>query len=224
MAKSYLHTFWHVTFGGELYTNGEDWVCGYHIANPTSDMIAPAQGHVDAIASAFQTLFTNGTMAISNAATLQWARISHLDTAGKAILADTVVHTYSGTIAGASATPVPSQIALAVSFKASTVPKGPGSNGRMYLPVPNHNLTPAGVISSTDIANMLPVLQTFFNASNTETFGDGGVVALVGAANPARSELAVTAEVNTIRLSNVLATVRKRGEFKRSYQSTTVTP
>lgn len=219
MAKSYAHSFWHVTMSGTLYGGADIWVCGFHLGHPTQDTIAPAPQHAADIAALWKTAFTDITARISNQATTTLVRISHIAANGTTILQDTVQSTNQLPCNGAANfwTPPP-QSALAVSFKASTVPKGPGANGRMYLPPTENTLDATGRISNNDAGQLGDVMRTFFNGVNAATNGDGAVLVNVGAANPTRNEPAMTAIVNSIRIGSTLDTIRRRrNRIKETY-------
>lgn len=199
-----------VTISGTCFGGAEIWSTGFFVGYEDAGASTPTQSDVDAIAARWATYFASSSAEIANDYLTTQVKMSELDTAGNVILDNTVYSVYTTPPAGSfGATQYPPQLSLAVTLK-SSLTRGLGSKGRMYLPGVTHGVGSDGHISAGSIGPHADVLKTFFDGVNTDlgirgqvinaSFGRAGTPPTVG----------VNKEITQILLGNVFDTQRRR--------------
>jgi hypothetical protein len=206
---------------GQAYGGAEEWTTGFYVGHEDADAGVPTQADADFIKARWQTLFVHGNFGVSNTHTTTHIKVSEINPDGSTVLANTVFATYTSPIAGGDASnkAIP-QVALVCTLK-SSIPRGLGSKGRMYLPGICKFVQANGKISNTDINNISGLVQTFFNGVNTD-LGIRGKVILASKGSAAGAGF--NKNVNAIRIGDVYDTQRRRRNgLTESYVSQTIT-
>jgi len=169
-----------------------------------------------------KTFFGSPGALISWAFVLNDLKIQHYGADGKIIKANTVFQSGGAAQAGAATRNVPPQLALAISFRGLRT-RGPGANGRMYVPGFTNIPTVSGHIESADVNSVILAAKTMFQGINTDMAGRGGrlITATPGGKKP------VTPPANTlvtnIRVGDVVDTIqRRRRGLKETYAVTAI--
>ncbi len=198
-----------VTISGTAATGAEEWSTGFFVGAESAGASNPTQQFADAIKSAWQTFFTSATTGVSNTVTSNQVKLSQLGTDGKTIPEDTIFSTWATPINGTLTTTLfPPQITLAATL-ASSLPRGLGAKGRMYLPGICHPLISGGIISTTNQTNIGTNLATFFNAVNTAA-PVGSRVILASEGHKKTNTGALNKNVTSVKVGNVYDTQRRR--------------
>lgn len=215
---SYLHNVWKVDILGHMYGGSEQWACGFWLGNEGADAGVPTTQDANQIAARWKTFMQAQTSLISWAFVANSVKIAqHIATDTKVNKANTVFSTGGDITAGGVARNAVPQVALAVSFK-SAITRGPGANGRMYLPGIVNIPTSTGHLDPGDMGPLSTALQTMFNGINSDMNGRG--VYLVnnskGGLHPVSSPQ--IARVSSIRIGDVVDTIqRRRNGLRESY-------
>lgn len=205
---TYPQGFWKVAIEGTCFSGNEIFSTSFKVVGPgPGDIGVPQQPFLDAIATAWQAFWTNSANKVSSIFLLTQLKMSEVGADGKTFASNTIFHTFGTPVAGGS----PSgwnapQIAL-VATTTSSIPRGPASKGRMYLPGINSGADNSGHISTTDTTAIANGLKTFFNAVNTAA-PSGTHVGHVASNTAART--GTVAAVTGVRVGNVLDTQRRR--------------
>lgn len=205
---------------GTAFGGAEEWTTGFYVGHEDADAGVPVQADADYIKARWQTLFTAGNMKIANTHLTTHIKISEINPDGSTVLANTVFANYSSPIAGAetSSKCIP-QVALVVTLK-SSIPRGLGSKGRMYLPGVTAPIGADGHILSADMSNIPGLLKTFYDGVNTD-LGSRGKVILASKGSTAGAGF--NKNVTSIRVGNVYDTQRRRrNSLTETYTSQTL--
>jgi hypothetical protein len=226
----HAHRVTRCTILGTMFGGAEEWSTGFYIGSTAADAALPTQAQADMIAAAWRTYFTNAASGFSGNYTTTAVKLASVGVDGKSSAADTIYSTLAPAAVGANNNGAhPPQIAL-VATLASSVARGVGSKGRMYLPGIFQPVDATGHISSTAQGNMLTQLQTFLKAVNS---GLGNFEAIIlashGSLNADGTPRAggagpVNQNVTSVKLGNVFDTQRRRRNALREvYQTATLT-
>lgn len=198
-----------VTISGTAATGAEEWSTGFFVGSETAGASNPTQAFADAIKTAWQTFVTTASTGMSNTVTSNQVKVSQLGTDGKTILEDTIFSNWATPINGTNSTTLfPPQISLAATL-ASSLPRGLGAKGRMYLPGIMHPLISGGVISTANQTSVGTNLKTFLDAVNTAApVGSRVILASEGHKKTGTGQL--NKVVTSVRVGNVYDTQRRR--------------
>lgn len=175
----YANDFIKVDIIGDCYEQNEIWNTGFKLAKIGVGDISEAnlKKVAEEVAAVWQTFFTKpnskgGPIFSGNYRTTE-VKASHVGTDGK-VVGNTYTHFYGSPISGDGSgfdNPAP-QTAIVGSFRSSKQ-RGPGSQGRMYLPGLGFNLGSDGLIAETSIRSLANQFNAFVNGVNDITDGIG---------------------------------------------------
>lgn len=211
----FAHRVTRVTIAGTSFGGAEEWSTGFYMGNESADADLPNQQLADDIRTAWATFFTTAGVNVSTAWTSTLVKVSSFGTDGKSNAADTVFSSFTTLTKGANAQLFPPQIAL-VATMSSTIARGVGSKGRMYLPGITATLDATGHISTTQSTAVATALKTFLDACNASTATNNVVVlASHGSINKdgtpkVGGRAPIIKAVNTVKVGNVYDTQRRR--------------
>jgi hypothetical protein len=221
------HRTTRVSILGTMFGGAEEWSTGFWIGSPAADAALPTQAQADAIAAAWRTYFTAAASGFSGNFTTTAVKLASVGIDGKSSASDTIYSTLAPAANGGNNNGAyPPQIAL-VATLSSTVARGVGSKGRMYLPGIFSPVDATGHIASAAQGTMLANLVTFLRAvNNAQGNFESIVLASHGSVNrdgtpkiDGRSP--ITTNVTSVRLGNVFDTQRRRRNALREVYQTT---
>ena len=212
MAVDYLMPTHRVTLMGTCLGGVEIWNTGFWLGVDGTAAGPPTQLEADAIKTAWNTFFVNGTSKIYSSYKCEGVKVAWVQEDGTSDPANTKYSYYATPISGTSTDTVmmPPQISLAATLTSAKA-RGFGSKGRMYLPGINAPVTGTGKITSGTVAAIAGNLKTFFDAVNASTDVPHNVIlnatATTTGANPHAAEMwAVTG----VKVGDVYDTQRRR--------------
>lgn len=209
-----------VTFGGTLggVDGPEIWACSVNgLFNGGTDVQANYQAWCDAIATAFNSWFTNATNRQSSRAFLAYIKMNRIGTDGKYPPGwVTAQHTYPSPAAGAVSSPLPGFCSIVWSWL-TPVQRGPASKGRIYPPNTPSSYAGGDQITGaeqsaqiTAAKNMLNVLAATYSSSLA--FVPTVESSIGGAFHP----------INGVRVGNIIDVQRRRkNQIKETYVAAT---
>lgn len=217
---AFAQDVWHVSCIGRLYQGAEQFSFGFWLGQQAADAGVPTTAYANDIHNRVKTFFGAATSLISWAAVLDTIKIQRWDASGALIPGDTVFSTGIAAQAGGSQRNIVPQVAVAVSFR-GTVARGPGANGRMYLPMINNIPTATGHMEQNDVNGIIGNAKTMFDGIKTDltTTGNALVLASPGGTNPVTSPINVP--VTTLRIGDVVDTIQRRRNGLRENFTTT---
>jgi hypothetical protein len=221
---AFAHDVWHVTAFGRLYQGAENWSMGFWVGKPDGDAGEPTVAYATAIHNRVKTFFGAATSLISWAAVLDGLKIQKWNADGTLDTGATVFSSGVAGQAGGSQRNIVPQLALAISFRGN-VARGPGANGRMYVPMFNNIPTVSGNIEQNDINGIKTNAATMFTSMNQDLVPSGNnlILASKGGTNPVKPPINVL--VTEIRLGNVVDTIqRRRNGLSESYTTNAIAP
>lgn len=206
---AFAHDVWHVNCNGRLYAGAEQFTFGFWLGQTDADAGVPTTDVANLIHERVKTFFGAATTLISWAAVLDTIKIQHWDASGALISGNTVFSNGIAAQPGGSQRNVVPQVALAVSFR-GIVPRGPGANGRMFLPMVNNIPTVSGHMEQNDVNGILTNAVTMFNGIKADipTYGNYLILASPGGVTPPSPPINV--EVSNIRVGDVVDTIQRR--------------
>lgn len=173
----YANDFIKIDIIGDCYNNAEIWNTGlkinyFGVSSIDEEVLESA---ASSIADAWETFFRfdgdGSDLMFSNAYRSKEVKASHVGTNGK-VVGNTYTHFYEKPIVGYRGGTYPApQSAVVGSFKSSKQ-RGPGSQGRMYLPGISYELGSDGLLKE----NAVRKLSNEFNAFINEINNIGGAV------------------------------------------------
>lgn len=206
---AFAYDVWHVTAFGRLFQGAEEFSMGFWMGKPAADATAPTQAYANAIHNRVKTFFGHANSHISWAAVLDGVKIQHWDSAGTLNTGNTVFSTGIAAQAGGEQRNQVPQVALAISFRGA-IARGPGANGRMFVPMFVNIPTVSGHIETNDVNGIIGTAGTMFTGINQDCAATGEklILASKGGTNP------VTAPVNVLathlRVGDVVDTIQRR--------------
>jgi hypothetical protein len=218
---AFAYDVWHVSAHGRSYQGAENWSMGFWMGKPDADASAPTDANANAIHNRIKTFFGHADASISWAFVLDGVKIQHWDAAGTMNVNNTKFS--SGIAAQAGAEPrnqIP-QAALAVSFRGN-VARGPGANGRMYLPGFVNIPTVSGHIEQSEINALSAIAEDMFPGINQDQAnGEKLILASKGGVTPPAPPINVL--VTHLRIGDVVDTIdRRRNGLRENYTLTAV--
>lgn len=209
---TYANSTWRVQILGQMFGGGEEWSTGFFMGNTSGGDVgqAPTTADCQAIATAWNTLFTTGANGFSNYFNTLGVKISLVSTAGTSDPSNTAYYYYPSSIyGGGSGAPYPPQIALVATLATAKV-RGYGSKGRMYLPGIKFAVDGTGHISGSETTTLKTALVTFLNACNANITQDYEVVVNSALSAGIPGHPALMEPVTSVRVGNVFDTQRRR--------------
>jgi len=206
---AFAHDVWHVNAYGNAYQGAENWSMGFWLGKAAANAGNPSEADANAAHNRVKTFFGAVGANISWAFTLDGLKITKWNADGTQDKAATVFSSGIVSQAGGRQTNVPPQLALAVGFRGN-VARGPGANGRMYVPGYLTIPTVSGHVEQNDINAIVTAASTLFTGLNQDLVPSGNVLinASKGGTNPVRPPINVV--VNKVRVGNVIDTIQRR--------------
>ena len=216
---AFAQNVWHVNGFGRLYGGAEIWSMGFWIGQQAADAGIPTTVYANLIHERMKTFFAAGGSHISWAAVLDGVKIQHWQADGTMLTGDTVFSNGIAAQAGAETRNVVPQVALAVSFRGA-IARGPGANGRMFVPMFNNIPTATGHIEQNDVNGIIGTAKTMFDGIKTDLSTTGNY--LINASKSGTSP--VTAPINVpitnLRVGDVVDTIqRRRNALRENFTS-----
>jgi hypothetical protein len=210
---------WHVNAFGRSYQGAEQWTMGFWLGKEDGDAGVPTEFQANQIHTHMATMFGAANNGISWAFVLDGVKIAKWDSTG---IQDTTQTVFSDGIAsqmgGEQRNQIP-QAALAVSFRGS-VARGPGANGRMYIPGFVNIPTVSGHIEQADVNEIGTLCDTMFTAINADLAASAGeylILASKGTAGPP-AIAPRNVRVTNLRIGDVTDTIqRRRNGLRENY-------
>lgn len=175
----YANNFIKVDIIGDCYQENEIWNTGFKLAKIGVGDISEANLRkvAEEVAEVWETFFTTPRVTESPAFSSNYrtteVKASHVGTNGK-VVGNTYTHFYDTPITGKdpySGDPAP-QTAIVGSFRSSKQ-RGPGSQGRMYLPGRCYFIGDDGLMSEDHARRLANDFNAFVNGVNDITDGIG---------------------------------------------------
>lgn len=207
---AFAYDVWHVNAYGRSYAGAEIWSMGFWMGRDNNDAGVPTVANANTIHERVKTFFGAANSHISWAFVLDGIKIQHYSAEGPMITGNTVFSTGIAAQAGAENRNGVPQLALAVSFRGS-VARGPGANGRMYVPGFINIPTVSGHIEQNDVNGIIGTAKTMFDGINSDFAAGAGnrlILASKGGTNPVTAPLNVVA--TTLRVGDVVDTIQRR--------------
>lgn len=206
---AFAYDVWHVTAQGRLYQGAENWNMGFWLGKVDGDAGDPAEGDATAIHNRVKTFFGAAGSLISWAAVLDTLKIQKWNADGTLDTGATVFSNGIAAQAGGSQRNIVPQLALAISFRGN-LSRGPGANGRMYVPMFNNIPTVSGNIEQNDVNGIRTTAETMFTAINQDLDPSGNYLinASKGGVSPVKPPINVM--ITNIRVGNVVDTIQRR--------------
>lgn len=210
---------WHVNAFGRSYQGAEQWTMGFWLGKEDGDAGVPTAFQANQIHERVKTMFGTAGNGISWAFVLDGVKIAKWTAEGPQDTTQTVFSDgIAAQIGGEQRNQIP-QAALAVSFRGS-VARGPGANGRMYLPGFVNIPTVAGHIEQTDINELGVLCQAMFDGINDDLAAAAGeylIIASKGTAGPP-AIAPRNVRVDNLRIGDVTDTIqRRRNGLRENY-------
>jgi hypothetical protein len=216
---AFAYDVWHVNAFGRSYQGAEQWTMGFWLGKEDADVTVPSQLRANEIHQRIKTFFGHADSNISWAFVLDGVKISHWTAEGTQLTANTVFSDGIAAQAGARQTNVPPQLAMAVSFRGS-VARGPGANGRMYVPGYLTIPTVSGHVEQNDVNKLGGTADTMFTGINTDLAAAAGEY-LINASKGTAGPPAVAprnVRITSLRIGDVIDTIqRRKNGLRESY-------
>lgn len=207
-----------VSFGGTIGADLDIWSCGVRVQRPSPDFgsLEDPAGYMAEIATPLGTWYGSSDHHLADDTTLDWLKVNNIGVNGK--YSDPThpnTYDYATPVEGGTSRAWSAILTLAISWRTATL-RGPGSNGRIYLPVAGASAsTNAGLIlSPAVVANILTAgvdLITVLRNSTGDNPADPIVASGVNATNNS---------ITSVRVGNVVDVQRRRkNELVEVYQS-----
>lgn len=220
---AYANRIKRLTFSGTCFGGAEIWSTGLFIADPGSDVGTATQTEVDLYAARWATFFGLSANGFSNKYSTTQTKLSVLDTAGHPDPLNTVYNTALITPGGASAPPMPPQISVVASLRATAI-HGLATHGRMYLPGNTFAIdSTTGRIPSAAVSTLITAFQTMINGINSDA-PVSEVVSLCSKGRTTPTVLAgVSQAVTHVEMGDVYDTQRRRRNgFNETYTNKSI--
>lgn len=177
---AYLSPFVKVQIIGDCFSGQEQWTTQFCISATTLPSSAVLLTQAEGIAARWTTFFTAAGAGYSAQYRTLSIKMNVFGTDGKQITDPTVEYVLpTPAVGGAAGTGNPPQCTLVLSLR-STVDRGAGTKGRMYLPITTPTISTDGRLASATITAILALAKTFFNGVSLDTNAAfGGVPSLV---------------------------------------------
>ena len=180
----YANDFIKVDIIGDCFQQQEIWNTGFKLAKVGIGDISEANLRkvAEEVAKEWKKFFTRSDMytglLFSQSYRTTEVKASHVGTNGK-VVGNTYTHFYDEPIAGVGNTKRPAPQTSIVGSLRSSKQRGPGSQGRMYLPGIQYDIGPDGLVSEVDIRRMANEFNAFVNGVNDITDGVGNSFTLI---------------------------------------------
>jgi len=195
----------YLQWGGSL-PGGEQWSNGMRITNPgqvgTPISLATSESYLTNAMLALATFHASADTYVSSRAKLEYAKANVIGLDGKYVYPTANEGVYTP-ISGAGPNHPPNQISLAVSLT-TDVTRGPAHRGRIYLPMPSHEVGATGLISAEARNPVITSALALIAALNTDPSGLKVAVMSRKSGSPSHRQ------VTGVEVGRVLDTQRRR--------------
>lgn len=224
MASPFAHRVTKVTIAGTFGGGAEEWNTGFYMGNETADADLPTQALADDIRTAWATAVPN--LAQSSLWETTYVKLSSMGIDGRSSAADTVFSNMPANTKGTSANWFPPQLAVVATLQ-STLVRGVGAKGRMYLPGVSFGIDATGHFSTANAQALANTVATFLNACNNSAATPNVVMlASHGSLNKDGTpkiggRAPINKAVRSVKVGNVYDTQRRRrNQLAEVYSST----
>ena len=181
---AYVNDFIKVDIIGDCYEEGEIWNTGLKVKKLGLGGISDANLRkiAEEVSKGWETFFirkdNSSSLRFSESYRTKEVKTSHVGTDGK-VVGNTYTHFYDDPIVGdGSSLRPPPQTAIVGSFRSSKQ-RGPGSQGRMYLPGVCHFIGPDGLVPEDKSRGFANDFNAFINGVNDITDPAGNSFAVI---------------------------------------------
>lgn len=188
---AYVNDFIKIDIIGDCYEQGEIWNTGFKLSKTGLSSISEANlaDVAEKVASEWNDFFRRSgaaeTIYFSSAYRTTEVKASHIGTDGK-VVGNTYTHFYGAPIVGTGSGERPApQTSIVGSFR-SDKQRGPGSQGRMYLPGLSYEIGMDGLMPEPQTRLLANDFNAFINGVNDISDGLGQFYTVV-LASPVRS-------------------------------------
>ena len=167
----YLNEFIKVDIIGDCFQKKEIWNTGFKLAKVGIGDISEAnlQKVAEEVAKEWEKFFTRSDiytgLLFSQSYRTTEVKASHVGTNGK-VVGNTYTHFYDKPIVGVGNNKIPAPQTSIVGSLRSSKQRGPGSQGRMYLPGIEYTIGIDGLVPEVDIRRMANEFNAFINGVN----------------------------------------------------------
>jgi hypothetical protein len=221
---AFAYDVWHVNGYGRSYQGAEQWSMGFWLGKPAAHAGIPSQANANSIHNRMKTFFGLFGSRISWAFTLDGVKIQKWNADGTQDKSQTQFSQGIAAQAGGAQNNIPPQLALAIGFRGN-IARGPGANGRMYLPGFVNIPTVSGHVEQNDINSVSTGAAAMFTGINQDLAATGEklILASKGGTNPVRPPVNVL--VTNLRVGDVVDTIqRRRNGLRENFTLTPVAP
>lgn len=175
---AYANAFIKVDIIGDCYQGKEIWNTGFKLAKIGIGDISEAnlKKVAEEVAQEWQDYFTGGdslsSLRFSSAYRTTEVKASHVGTNGK-VVGNTYTHFYDTPVTGGHGGENPAPQTSIVASLRSSKQRGPGSQGRMYLPGLSYEIGGDGLVGESYIRGAANDFNAFINGVNDITDGVG---------------------------------------------------
>jgi len=220
---AFAHDVWHINAYGRSYQGAEQWTMGFWAGKVDGNAGAPSEAIANQIHNRVKTFFGHANSHISWAFVLDGIKIQHWNADGTLNKGNTRFSAGIAAQAGGEARNVPPQLALAVSFRGA-IARGPGANGRMFVPGFVNIPTVSGHIEQNDVNGILGTATTMFNGINVDLATGGMRVILASKGGKVPVTPPINVAVTQLRVGDVVDTIqRRRNGLRENFNTSVVT-
>lgn len=193
---------------GDCFNSAEEWSTGFYVAPGFGNPVLPGN-YAEQVAGLWQTFFTAASTSVSSRYRTISVKANIFDTNNVQITNPTQEYFYPAPIVGPSAgAPLPPQLTVVASLRTS-VPRGIGSHGRMYLPGINQTVDSDARINATAVGNIATNFKAFLDGVNALPNTPILSVHLFSSANLV-GKTPVDRYVTQLKIGNMYDTQRRR--------------
>lgn len=211
MAVDYAVATHRVTIFGTTLGGAEEWATGFWLGTDGTAAGPPTQAEADAIRTAWNTFFVNGTSKFGNTVKTVGVKVGWIMEDGTADSEFTKYAYYATAITGTGTDtiPMPPQISLCATLTSAKA-RGFGSKGRMYLPGINTPIDGTGHLNGSILTGITTNLKTFLDSVNSSADVPMNIVLNASGSTGANPHDPSIWPVTGVKIGNVYDTQRRR--------------
>lgn len=217
---AYEYDVWHAVAQGRSYQGAEGWSMGFWLGKVNAHSGPPSVTDANLIHERIKAFFGHADAQISWAFVLDSLKLQYWSADGTLNKNETVFSEGIAAQAGAEQRNQVPQVALAVSFRGA-VARGPGANGRMYIPGFVNIPTVSGHIEQSEVNALSAVAEDCFSGINADLVSTGNKLILASKGGVTPPAPPVNVEVTHLRIGDVVDTIdRRRNGLRENYTLT----